>query len=64
MAKTSANTDPAYQAKLAHYRRLVKTVPGLELKGAANPYTSPISFWPIRTRCKAPSMPATPMSRR
>jgi hypothetical protein len=39
MAKT-ANTDPAYQARLGHFERLVATIPGLERKGAANPYTS------------------------
>ncbi len=35
-----APTDPAYLAALAAYERLVATVPGLELKGAANRYTS------------------------
>lgn len=32
--------DPAYLAALSAYERLVATVPGLELKGAANRYTS------------------------
>ena len=40
MAKSSVNPDPDYQAKLAHYDRLVATIPGLDRKGAANPYTS------------------------
>jgi hypothetical protein len=35
-----ANPDPAYQAKLAAFERLVATAPGLELKGAANPYVA------------------------
>ncbi len=32
--------DPKYQAALANYERLVGSVPELELKGAANRYTS------------------------
>jgi hypothetical protein len=39
MAKP-ANPDPAYQAKLAAFGRLVANAPGLELKGAANPYVA------------------------
>jgi hypothetical protein len=40
MAKAATPTDPDYLAALTHYRRLVAAVPGLKLKGAANPYTS------------------------
>ena len=40
MAKPPANTDPAYQARLALYEKLVATLPEVERKGAANPYTS------------------------
>ncbi len=39
MAK-APNPDPAYQAKLAAFERLVATAPELELKGAANPYVA------------------------
>jgi len=40
MAKTAGNPDPAYQTRLAHYERLTATIPEVERKGAANPYTS------------------------
>ena len=40
MAKSDGNTDPDYKVALAHYERLVATVPELERKGAANPYTA------------------------
>lgn len=40
MAKAASNADPAYLERLAHYERLVATIPGLERKGAANPYTA------------------------
>jgi len=40
MAKAPANADPAYLESLANYERLVASVPGLERKGAANPYTA------------------------
>ncbi len=41
MAKSPAKAaDPAYLERLAHYERLIATVPGLERKGASVPYTS------------------------
>lgn len=40
MAKPVAPTDPDYLAKLAAYERVVECVPGIERKGAANPYTA------------------------
>lgn len=40
MAKAAANPDPVYQAQLASYRRLAARLPAVEIKGAANPYTS------------------------
>jgi len=40
VAKPKANTDPAYQAKLAAYRRLLANFPDVELKGATIPYTA------------------------
>jgi hypothetical protein len=40
LAKATVNRDPAYQARLDHFDRLIRTIPGLERKGAANPYTS------------------------
>ncbi len=40
MAKAPARADPAYLENLASYERLVASVPGLERKGAANPYTA------------------------
>jgi hypothetical protein len=40
MAKAKANPDPAYAEKLACYDRVVAGFPGVERKGAANPYTA------------------------
>jgi hypothetical protein len=40
VAKTVANLDPLYRARLAHYERLAGAMPGVEVKGAANRYTS------------------------
>jgi hypothetical protein len=40
MAKAVASTDPGYLARLASYERVVATMPGIERKGAANPYTA------------------------
>jgi hypothetical protein len=40
MTKPAASQDPAYGEKLAQYERVVAAVPGLERKGAANPYTA------------------------
>jgi len=40
MAKASKSTDPDYLGKLALYEKLVATLPGVERKGEANPYTS------------------------
>ena len=40
MPKSAAPRDPAYLARLAHYERLVASLPGVERKGDANPYTS------------------------
>jgi hypothetical protein len=40
MAKVPASADPAYLESLASYERLVASIPGLERKGAANPYTA------------------------
>ncbi len=40
MAKAPASADPAYLESLASYERLAASVPGLERKGAANPYTA------------------------
>jgi hypothetical protein len=38
MAKTEH--DPGYGETLAHYERAIATTPGLERKGANNPYTA------------------------
>ena len=40
VTKRAKNTDPAYLAKFAHYRRLIQSIPEVECKGDANPYTS------------------------
>jgi hypothetical protein len=40
MAKPVASHDPAYGETLAQYGRLIDLAPGLERKGAANPYTA------------------------
>jgi len=40
LAKTPAQSDPIYRARLALYERLVATIPEVERKGAANPYTA------------------------
>jgi hypothetical protein len=40
VATRPKNTDPAYEERLAHYQRVVRSIPGVECKGAANPYTS------------------------
>jgi hypothetical protein len=40
MARNAVPDDPGYRSKLADYERIVATVPGLERKGAANPYTA------------------------
>lgn len=40
MAKPAVTHDPVYAEKLAQYERVVATIPGLERKGAANPYTA------------------------
>jgi hypothetical protein len=40
MAKGPVSDDPDYRRKLEAYERIVATIPGLERKGAANPYTS------------------------
>jgi hypothetical protein len=40
MAKQGTPDDPDYRRKLADYERVVATVPGIERKGAANPYTA------------------------
>jgi hypothetical protein len=40
MAKTPAESDPAYEAAKASYAAVVATVPEAELKGATMPYTS------------------------
>jgi len=40
MAKSVVNQDPAYREALAQYERVIAQVPGLERKGAANPYTA------------------------
>ncbi len=37
---TPDNMNDIYNENLDHYRRLVKTIPGIELKGAKVPYTS------------------------
>ena len=39
-AKADPATDPAWRERLAHYERLIATIPGLERKGATVPYTS------------------------
>jgi hypothetical protein len=40
VAKPAVPKDPAYVTALALYEQLVATVPGLEVKGDANRYTS------------------------
>jgi hypothetical protein len=40
MARQAVPSDPDYLRKLADYERVVATIPGLERKGAANPYTA------------------------
>ncbi len=40
MAKPAKNPDPAYQLRLAAYERIAETIPEVERKGAANPYTA------------------------
>lgn len=40
MAKQAVSNDPDYRRKHADYERIVATVPGLDRKGAANPYTA------------------------
>ncbi|HEX5183286.1 MAG TPA: hypothetical protein VFW19_09065 [Allosphingosinicella sp.] len=40
MARQAVPDDPAYLRKRADYERIVATIPGLERKGAANPYTA------------------------
>jgi len=40
LAKAVANPGPDYQLKLASYERLIATIPDVERRGAANPYTS------------------------
>jgi hypothetical protein len=40
VAKGPPNIDAAYQEKLAHYHRLVRSIPEVACKGDANPYTS------------------------
>ncbi len=40
MPKPVATHDPAYGEKLAQYERVIDLAPGLERKGAANPYTA------------------------
>jgi hypothetical protein len=40
VAKGPPNIDAAYQEKLAHYQRLVRSIPEVACKGDANPYTS------------------------
>ena len=40
MVKRARNLEPAYLAKRGSYERLTSTIPGVECKGDANPYTS------------------------
>jgi hypothetical protein len=40
MTKRAQNLDPTYQVKVVQYQRLVQSIPKVECKGAANPYTS------------------------
>jgi len=40
LPKSAPERDPAHQDRLAHFERLIATIPGVECKGAANPYTS------------------------
>jgi hypothetical protein len=40
MANPAVTHDPTYEVKLAQYERVVAAIPGLERKGAANPYAA------------------------